>query len=98
MQLGEIAMEAATKAAANSQLADYWYRRSAEGDPPQPDAFFQLARMHHEVCVCVCAMMCHGVGRAVYHSEVVESRLHREALAPTPSLIVESQMFSGLMT
>lgn len=61
MQLGEIAMEGATKSTANAQLADDWYRRSAEGDPPQPDALFQLARMHHEVC----ADMCHGVRRAV---------------------------------
>lgn len=49
MQLGEIAMEAAMKSSATAQLAEKWYRRSAAGDQPQPDALFQLARMHHEV-------------------------------------------------
>lgn len=49
MQLGEIAMESASKSKINAQLAQEWYRRSASGDPPQADALFQLARMYHEV-------------------------------------------------
>lgn len=49
MQLGEIAMES-TESADNAQYAEEWYRKAAEGDPAQPDAIFQLARIHHEVC------------------------------------------------
>lgn len=49
MQLGEIAMES-TESADNAQYAEEWYRKAAKGDPAQPDAIFQLARVHHEVC------------------------------------------------
>lgn len=49
IQLGDLAMESAARSAANARLAEEWYRKAARGDPPQPDAFFQLARMHHEV-------------------------------------------------
>ena len=49
MQLGDIAMEASPKTAANLQHAEEWYRRAATGDPSQPDAIFQIARIHHEV-------------------------------------------------
>ncbi|CAM9482949.1 unnamed protein product [Hapterophycus canaliculatus] len=48
MQLGDIAMESAAKSAANAQLAEEWYRKAARGNPPQPDAFFQLGRIYHE--------------------------------------------------
>lgn len=50
MQLGDIALEAKTKSAANAQHAEEWYRKAAVGNPPQPDACFQMARIHHEVC------------------------------------------------
>lgn len=48
MQLGDIAAEA-TQYAVNARLAEKWYLQSARGCPPQSDALFQLARMHHEV-------------------------------------------------
>lgn len=49
MQLGDIAMESAANSAANMQHAEKWYRKAAGGDPPQPNALFQMARIHHEV-------------------------------------------------
>lgn len=42
-------MESAAKSAANIEHAQVWYRKAAGGDPPQPDALFQMARIHHEV-------------------------------------------------
>ncbi|CBJ48465.1 conserved unknown protein [Ectocarpus siliculosus] len=48
MQLGDIALEAKTKSAGNAQHAEEWYRKAAVGNPPQPDACFQMARIHHE--------------------------------------------------
>lgn len=52
MQMGEMAMES-TKSADNAGYAEEWYRKAAEGDPAQPDALFQLARIRHEVCQAV---------------------------------------------
>lgn len=49
MQLGDIAMESSSKTGADLQHAEGWYRRAAGGDPPQPDAIFQIARIYHEV-------------------------------------------------
>lgn len=49
MQLGDIAFEAAEMSEVDVQHAEKWYRRAARGDPPQPDALFQLARIQHEV-------------------------------------------------
>eukprot|EP00752_Nemacystus_decipiens_P016191 g14478.t1 len=48
MQLGDIAMESSAKTTANLQHAEGWYREAAAGDPPQPNAIFQIARIHHE--------------------------------------------------
>lgn len=50
MQLGDIAMESAKKFSIHPSCAEEWYRKSAKGDPPQPDALFQVARIRHEVC------------------------------------------------
>lgn len=49
MQLGDIAMESSAKTAANLRQAERWYRQAAGGDPPQPNAIFQIARIYHEV-------------------------------------------------
>lgn len=49
MQLGDIAMESSAKTTANLQHAEEWYRKAAGGDPPQPNAIFQIARIYHEV-------------------------------------------------
>lgn len=49
MQLGDIAMESSAKTTANLQHAQGWYRKAAAGSPPQPNAMFQIARIHHEV-------------------------------------------------
>lgn len=49
MQLGDIALESAGKGAATAEYAEEWYRQAADGNPPQPDALFQLARLYHEV-------------------------------------------------
>ena len=49
IQLGDIAMEATKKHAVNAQHAEEWYRKASAGDPRQPEALFQMARIHHEV-------------------------------------------------
>lgn len=49
MQLGEIATES-IKTVADADLAIEWYQKAACGEPYQPDALFQIARIHHEVC------------------------------------------------
>ncbi|CAM9552627.1 unnamed protein product [Laminaria digitata] len=48
IQLGDIAMEATKKHAVNAQHAEEWYLKASAGDPPQPEALFQLARIRHE--------------------------------------------------
>lgn len=47
MQLGDMALEA--EAGGDASLATEWYRKASRGDPPQPDALFQIARIYHEV-------------------------------------------------
>lgn len=47
-------MEATKKHAVNAQHAEEWYRKASAGDPPQPEALFQLARIHHEVRQDLC--------------------------------------------
>lgn len=49
IQLGDIAMESSAQTAANLRHAEGWYRKAAGGDPPQPNAIFQIARIYHEV-------------------------------------------------